>query len=210
MIDKAPWLNLDDVLREVTETPTQGPDDLAVWGGAFDATRLDDFLQAWGLPRSGMPWSLWQWTDKIHLGHGEGSPGDLDYLERGRVFGEGGDLSLRRDGDRFLWYFVGEPRTSQPQGFNVADYWEGREDKPVRSRQRTALLWGSKEAAELHGKTGWYEDRVGQAELDYPNINGDRVQVCYREYLRGGRVELVWLLGLEPAPQPAEEEEDDA
>jgi hypothetical protein len=149
------------------------------------------------LPHSGMPWSLWQWTDKIHLGHGEGVPGDLDYLERGRVFGERGDLSLRRDGERFFWHFVGELGTPRPQGFNATDYWKGREDQPVRSRQRTALLWGSREAAEPHGKTSWYEDRVGQAQLDYPNVNSNRVQVRYREYLRGGRVELVWLLDLE-------------
>lgn len=197
MADEARWLSLDDIIREVTETLTQGPADLAVWGGMFDASRLGHFLQTWDLPRSGMPWSLWQWTDKIRLGYGEGSSGDLDYLERGRVFGEGGDLSLRRDGEHFFWYFVGEPGTPQPQGFNVADYWQGREEQPIRSRQRTALLWGSKEAAQPHSTTGWYEDRVGQAQLNYPNVNSNRVQVRYREYLRGGRVELVWLLDLQ-------------
>jgi hypothetical protein len=199
MADEARWLNLDDIVREVTETPTQGPADLAVWGGTSDASRLGDFLQTWDLPRPGMPWNVWQWTDQIRLGHGEGSPGDLDYLERGRVFGEEGDLSLRRDGSRFLWHFVGVTGTAPPDGFKFDDYWDDRAGAPLRSRQRTALLWGEERRDESGNPLGiWQEDRVAAAVLEYPGLRGARrVRMRYREYLRGGRVELVWLLDLE-------------
>lgn len=198
------WLNLEELVRGMLDTPLIGPEHLAVWGGEFTADRLKAFLNTWNLPRDGMPWSLWQWTDDIKVQHRAGIPGDLDYLERGRIFGPDGDLELRRDwrrdGDRFLWRFVGETGTRKPQGFDVADYWTGREDKPVRPYQRTALLWGSKEAAKPYDKTGWHEDRVGRAQLDYPNVNGNRVQVRYVEYLYGGEVELVRLLCLEDEP----------
>lgn len=198
MVDKARWLNLDDIMREVTETSPLGPDDLAAWGGAFDALRLGDFLQVWGLPRLEMPWSLWQWTDRIIIERGSVAH-DLDHLERGRVFGPGGDLSLRRDGGRVLWHFVGPADAAPPSGFSFASYWDGREDAPIRLRERTALLWGEERRDKDKNPLGvWYEDRVAAAALKYPlSAGARRVQVCYREYLHGGCVELVWLLELE-------------
>ena len=202
------WLDLEELVREMLGASLIGPTELAVWGGEFAADRLQAFLQTWNLPCAGMPWSLWQWTDKIQMKHGAGAPADLDYLERGRIFGPDGDLELRRDprqdGDRFLWRFVGESGIAQPQGFDVAPYWAGREDKPLQSYERTALLWGSKEAAKPHGKASWHDDRVGGAELDYPSVNSNRAQVRYVEYLRGGDVELVRLLCLEDAPDRTE------
>lgn len=200
------WLDLPKLVREMLDpqaTPPAGPEQLTVLGGEFPASRLEMFLQAWALPRDGMPWSLWQWTDDIRLDHGAGLPTDLDYLERGRVFGSAGDLELRREQGRFLWRFVG-PSTPPPlPGFDVDNYWDHPLAAPLRPYERTALLWGNRQAARNLNKAGWHDDRVGWARLDYPNVQGERVQVRYREYLRGSRVELVQLLGLEEAPARA-------
>lgn len=192
------WLNLKRLVEQMLdadETPLIGAQDLAVWGGESTAERLEDFLQTWALPRSGMPWSLWQWTDRMEMQYEARSPNDLDYLERGRVFGQDGDLELRRDGDRFLWRFVGEAGTALPAGFDSTDYWDGRPDEwRLRPYERTALLWGEDE----EGTGCWHEDRVGWAKLEYRGMEGNSVvQVRYIEYLHGGNVELVRLLRLE-------------
>jgi hypothetical protein len=198
MSDEARWLDLEKIAQQLMETPAEGPADLAVWGGVFDADRLPDFLATWSLPREGMPYCLWQWTDDIVLQRGQ-VPNRLDWLERGRVFGPGGDLSLRRDGGRFLWNFVGPAEMAPPNGFEFADYWDGRADAPIRPRERTALLWGEELRDDHNHPLGvWHEDRVAAATLEYPGLRGARrVQLRYCEYLRGGRVELVWLLDLE-------------
>lgn len=203
------WLDLEKLVTNMLLTDPLGPGDLVILGGQFPANQIKAFLQLWRLPRRAMPWSLWQWTDDIDMQCDEGMPGDLDYLERGRVFGSEGDLDLRRDGARFLWRFVGQAEAKLPQEITSGDYgaksfWEGRENWRLRPYKRSALLWGSRDAAKAHGKSGWHDDRVGWAGLDYPQVDGNRVQVAYIEYLDGSNVELVRLLGLENAPQQAE------
>lgn len=191
------WLDLKELIDEMLQEPLVGPGELAVRGGAFRASELERFLLSWALPRQGMPWGLWQWTDCMEMQHGRGMPGDLEHIERGRVFGPEGDLEIRRERDEFLWRFVGEAATAMALGFEAADYWSGREGKPLRAFRRTALLWGSRKAARQHGKPGWHEDRVSQAGLDYPEVSSDRAQIRYVEYLDGGNVEWVRFTALE-------------
>lgn len=196
----AEWLNLEDLVWTMLKTPQLGPESLAAWGGAFDANLLQDFLNLWTFSQGAMPWSLWQWTDDIALHYGESDPGDLNYLERGRIFGSGGDLALRRDGGQFLWQYVSQnieslPDAVQSAQYQVANYWTGRPKTwRLRGYERTALLWG-----EYVPQTGrWYDDRVGWATLRYPPLEGKSVvQIHYVEYLYGGSIELVHLLGLE-------------
>jgi hypothetical protein len=194
------WLDFGRLVDEMFGEPTVGRDDLAVWGGSFAAGDLDRFISAWALPREGMPWSLWQWTDRIEVQYGQGAPGELEYLERGRVFGPQGDFEIRREGERFLWRFVGQRDTAMPPAFQAADYWQGREGTRLRPCRRTALLWGSRQAAAPHGKQGWHDDRVSQARLEYPRLEGDRVQAAYVEYLDGGNVEFVRYVDLANRP----------
>jgi hypothetical protein len=151
-----------------------------------------------------MPWSIWQWTDAIPPGHQATQPGDLDYLERGRLFGKQGDLELRREGDRVLWRFIGPaidpdpvPDEVKTTDYEAANYWDEHTERDLRPYERTALLWGADD--DRDGR--WYEDRVGRADLNYPEMEGRQVvQVRYIEYLHGGDVEFVRLLGLEPGP----------
>lgn len=192
----ADWVNLGALVDEMRRAPSEGPRQLALRGGEFSADRLSAFISAWHLPRAAMPWSLWLWTDDITVGHGAYAPEEVGYIERGHIFGDEGDLELRRDHDRVLWRFVGRPHVVLPEGFDSEDYWTATSTTDLRPYERTALLWG-----KSTGRDAWGDNRVGWAHLRYPpGLGGcERVQLCYREYLNGGAVEAVWLLRLESA-----------
>lgn len=212
---KPVWLDLESLVDDMYASPAIRREKLKVWSGSIPAKpeQIRAFLKLWALPRAGMPWSLWQWTDRIELQQGASMPGDLEFLERGRVFGKDGDLELRRemrpDGDGMAWRFVGDATASTPEGLERDKYWDKMEGAHLRSRQRSVLLWGSREAAGNLGKDGWHDDRVGWAKLDYPNVTGERIKLCYREYLSGGTVEFVWWLGLNGLNEPCEEDSDE-
>jgi hypothetical protein len=194
-------VDLTTLVEEMVGAQPIGPDRLAAHGGEFEASRLAEFVASWSFPRARMPWALWHWTDDIRIEHGAAPPGDLDYLERGRLFGDEADLELRRDDDRVLWRLVGEPALQVPAAFASLDYWNGREQQQFRLRERTMLLWGAERRDRGGNPTGlWQEDRVGWARLAYPPLltGHRRLRVRYREYLLGDNVELVWLLRLEP------------
>lgn len=196
------WLNLERLVQDMLVEQPVTRQQLAVWGGESPVSELERFLCGWALPRVGMPWSLFQWTDDITIRHNQGLPENLAYLERARIFGPEGDLEVRRSGDLFLWRFAGEPGLPQPAGFDLEEpgFWEAPGRKPLRAYRRRALLWGRRQDARARGKAGWHEDRVSQARLEYPGVTGDRVQVYYIEYLDGGDVELVRYLGLADGP----------
>jgi len=187
--------------------PEVGEGDMAVYFGKFAAALLPEFLGGWQLPQPQMPWALWLWTDNIVLEHQKGIPNDLDYLERGHIFGEAGELTLRRAGDDVRWTFVGtailpEEIIAHDAPFNAQNYWTSNVNLRLRPYERTALLWG-----EYMPQIGqWYQARVGRAELAYPTLAGHtRVQIHYREYLYAGDVALVWHWGIDSAADNEEE-----
>ena len=147
-------------------------------------------------------WRIWEMTDSCIIGQDWFKEQDQDgrdnwrWLERARLFGEGGDLDVRRDGERFLWRYVGEPDHAPP-GDNKLEPDDG---SPVYCREQTALLWGTRERDQEQ----WFEDRVSGAKLTYlpktPTLSEgmeERVQVRYYEYTQAGRTLVVWLRGLE-------------
>jgi len=169
---------------------------LTVWGGEFSLEKLGEFIEAWSLDKKDMTWCIWEHVHRITFG-GLSIPGELEMLERGRVFGPHGDLSLRRDGERFIWRFVGAPGLSPPGGFVVKDFWnEKNSDLHLHLSEEQALLWGEKR--EQQGVSRWAEDRVAGCELNYPGMEGHRrVSIKYREYSLAGQVQFVWFTGLE-------------
>ncbi len=209
-------LDLKAEVARVLKARLRGPGDLAIWGGVIEERQLGDFLAAWSLPREDMPWCLWEHVSSLALRR-EALPGDLDLLERGRVFGEAGDLALRRDGSALRWSFVGRPETAlsggthtvvagalrwsfvgrpetaRPQGFHVADYWEAPGRGRLLEHEERALLWGVRRDGERY-----YDDRVARAQLVYPlGREWPRVSVHYRVYMDGGRPQFIWLQRLE-------------
>lgn len=178
-----------------------GRDKIVIRGGRCPENRLDDVLRAWDLPRDDVPWCIWEHTDRIVIRRLRGRPSHR-FLERGRVFGPGGDLAFRRDGERgeaFLWRFLGPLTAAVPASPSFAgrDFWEGKNNLHFRRREGRALLWGSR----APGGLGWMDTRVARARLHYPvapTASGpQRVSVRYATFGRGGRIEFVWLQELE-------------
>jgi len=208
-------LNLDfaALLNELEQSTLQNDECPVLWGGRFPASEanLSAFLLGWGLAARRMPWRIWEWVSELALEEaGSDVPANLALLERGRLFGPGGDLELRRDEECVLWRFVGPPASAAPQclhwehehkpealkemrrggqePFPAADFWRAHpECRPLLKRQRYALLWGQEEqhGDPPRGMGVWREDRVAgaSAPLRYPGMS---------ERSKVGRVELAY------------------
>ncbi len=219
-----PDLNFAELIDDLEQAVVAPPDRPVIWGGECAAADLADFLKAWKLEQRDMPWRLWEWVSDIAWAYAAAEiAADLEWLERGRLFGSGGDLELRRDADRILWRFVGPADAAFPAGFDwedaadqrpaarflIADYWRAHTGYVLHCRARSVLLWGQE---ILRGQppqpTGvWQEDRVAGVKqaLHYPTLSGQgrerRGELCYWEYLHGDNVEAVWwreLRGWQP------------
>lgn len=184
-----PRVDFAQLVREVTDSPLIGRDALAIWGGFCPESALTEFLGAWDLRE--MPYRIWEFVSEIVFERGT-MPGNVALLERGRLFGPGGDLELRREGDGFAWRFIGPAGTAPPPAAaDAQDYWAHHPDATFFQRTETALLWGTRRS------DAWYDDRVGAARLNYPG-EGERLQVRYKTFSRAGQVEFVWLTELSP------------
>jgi len=190
MSEKRKAVDFEELVAEMEADRIEAENWPTVVGGMCSETELPGWLDR--LDLSGMDVRIWEFTDRCTIGSdGPPEPGEIKRLERARLFGEGGDLDLRRDGDRFLWRYVGE-KEKAPEGAVLE--WPGSEVNPVYRRERTALLWGERK----EGQSRWFDDRVAGAELTYP-VEGApaRVQVRYYEYTQAGRTLAVWLRRLE-------------
>ncbi len=186
-------IKFDDLVEQVSKSQV-GKESLAIWGGTCAENALVDFINGWSLTE--MPYRIWESTDRIKFEKEEEvRVPNVALLERGRLFGPGGDLDLRRDGDTFRWRFVGDPEVHPPEGYDVEenDFWVQHPDTKFHCCEKeTALLWGERKDKR------WHDNRVAAAELDYPGKDGaERVQVTYKVYSRAGRVEFVWLTELQ-------------
>jgi len=184
-------MNLDQIVRDVREGKRYGRNDLAIWGSECAEANLLAFLAAWDL--SEMPFRIWEYASQIDFRCGT-LPDNISLLERGRLFGEGGDLTLRRDGPDFFWHFIGRPETHPPANYKSEDFWNSNTDLTFHRWDETALLWGERK----NGAARWLDDRVGRADLVYP-VPGEwkRVQLRYWTFSHAGRTAFFWLRGLE-------------
>lgn len=172
---------------------------LTIVGGTCPDTDLLTFLSAWRLLKDDMRYCLWEEVSDMVLTHTP-VPSNPALLERGRVFGTGGDLSLRRDGERFLWWFIGPAGVAVPTAIGEPqDFWAHHQDLVLHRHEETALLWGVWARQDDTGREIWQEDRVARARLHYPGLpdRPDRVQVRFWSFTTAGQVAFVWLRGLE-------------
>ena len=177
-------------LLERVKQPVVGSEQLSILGGVCPEDQLLDFAKGWPLEQ--MPYRIWEYTDRIQFERDKlPAQEDIVLLERGRLFGEGGDLDLRRDGDLFRWRFIGQAEVAPPKGCEAEDFWDAHGDVTFHCYTETALLWGER------GGDHWHDERVAAADLRYP-VDGEpeRVQVKYKVYSRAGQVQFVWLTGL--------------
>ncbi len=166
--------------------------DLMIVGGTIEEAQATDWLNQWDL--GSLPWRLWEEVSALRLEKATSVPLDFTLVERGQLFGEGGDLTLRRDGSIFRWHFIG-PKTAKVQKTSdTQDFWSEHPNTVLYCVEQKAILWGLWRS-EL-GR--WHDNRVGWANLHYPaELNGKpHVYIHYDEYLDSGRVAFVWLRDL--------------
>jgi hypothetical protein len=166
-------------------------------GGQCAEVKLLEWLGK--LKLDDMPVRIWEFTDHCTIGP-EGPPANAERLERARLFGEGGDLELRRNGNEFRWRYIGKADHAPKDDKAQALAWPDDADSPVYCSERRALLWGTREGEQKQ----WFEDRVSGAALTYltdppslPDKMRERIWIKFLEYTQAGRTLAVWLLGLE-------------
>jgi hypothetical protein len=163
---------------------------LTIIGGEFTVNLLDNFMNQW--PLHEMPYRIWDSFDQVKFE--KGTLPDSRLLERGRIFGGAGDLDIRRDGNRFLWRFVGELKPDIQNGFNFHYFWDEQpEIKYLHCSEEKAMLWGKYEAEV--GR--WYDNRVGSARLKYPLDNdSERVVLVFKQYSYAGQVQFIQFMDI--------------
>lgn len=191
MSDKS--VDFKKLISEMKSARDAAADRPTILGGQFTADRLDDFLAAWSGRWGTMEHRIWE-----HISHIEfaDEPKESRYLQRAEIFGEGGHLSLRRDGGRWLWHYIGPAGQRMPEGFDkkpeCEDFWATYLSAALRRYDEQVILWGERKK----GYDFWWEDRVAAAKLVYPNQTGERVYLDFWRYTQDGQTAFVWYRGL--------------
>jgi|GEM_PF-6508619 len=124
-----------------------------------------------------------------------------DWLEETIIrlhwFGEGGDLTVRRDGNVFYWRYVSEDTTGDSL------YGELYPANLVANTElQQAMLWGRYQGKPDDVHT-WQEDIVGKAELTYPYPADDiddkhtHIKIYAKAVLHDGQPIAYWTTHLE-------------
>jgi hypothetical protein len=186
-------------LRDLLASPSLGPDELTIVGGAIAAPALGGFLRAWSFPRDGMPYCLWETVRDWAFLRGQVPEPDA-LFERAVIFGPGddispgGDLSLRAEGDEVLWRFIGPAGAQVPPGIEPEprSFWDQDRARRLRRCDARALLWGERKVEPDREDFLWRDDRVGWARLAYPHVAQGRLELSYSLLFDGGQVAFVW------------------
>lgn len=174
-------------LVEEMKVPKKGRSDLNIFGGQCIEKDIMHFLEQWDL--TAIPYRIWEYVSTIEFKK-DTLPENTVLLERGRLFGDGGDLLLRRNSTGFNWRFIGSTGVRPPAGdYHVQNFWDVYPDVSFHQYRKTALLWG-----EFNGERR-VENRVAAAKLDYP-AEGKRIALVYKVFCHAGQVEFVWYTGL--------------
>lgn len=171
--------------QKVIDTPAS----LYVWGGQFSSAEhaLGTFLDAWNSDNA----PQFQFSMVEHVSHfraGHANLAELNQqaslLERVRLFGQEGDLDIRRDGETIYWRFISENNSGLPDlaQFGAEAYPDN--GKAFAKDERSYLLWLRDQALEKRVKHEWAEG------LDFTHLK----QV---QYLENGRVAFVRYVAFE-------------
>jgi len=191
MSDKS--VNFAELRKEMEKARLADGDRPTILGGQFAQDRLDDFLAVWRTRWAAMPWRIWEHISQIKFAD---EPQESEHLQRAEIFGDGGHLSLRRDGNRWLWHYIGPTGQPLPEGFDqkpeCEDFWATNQSVQLRRYVDWAILWGERKS----GHDFWWEDRVAAANLSYPLQSGGRVYLDFWRYTQDGQTVFVWYRGL--------------
>lgn len=187
---------LENTVKDIKDNPKMGKDDLSIWGGRCAEGELLNFLQNWALEE--IPYRIWEYVSEITFDK-DSLPKNETLLEHGRMFGPGGDLTIRRDGANFRWHFVGRPGQPEPPASgNPKNFWDVEANRGLKFHRwkDKALLWGKYAGKNGAGEHYWHDDRVARAKLTYPVPDGaewERVMIKYYTFSQAGQVQFVWF-----------------
>ncbi len=170
---------------------------LFIWGGQFHnepPARLEQFLQAWQADGSLVfRWMMVEEVDEFYV-----KPASLPnliaqhtLLERARLFGEAGDLDIRRDADTIHWRFISEAHAAPPAlpaWVNAVPFpWDERENQSFARHEQCYYQW-RQDNQEQRVKRNWLED----SSLAETGLMLRQVQ-----YLENGRIAFVRYVNIE-------------
>jgi hypothetical protein len=175
----------------------------AILGGEFPAEQLIEFLDVWRPRWDAMRYRVWEHISHIEFVEADAdAPMQPEFLQRAEVFGGGGHLSLRRDGSRWLWHYVGEAVNLSLNGFGATDFWQANSGCQLRRYAESVILWGERK----ENQPRWFDDRVAAANLAYPLKAKGRAYLHFWRYTDNGQTAFVWYRKL--SDQPLHEEDN--
>lgn len=191
MSDKS--IDFEQLYQKMEQAKLAQEERPAILGGEFPAERLSDFLSVWQARWSAMPYRLWEHISLIEFAD---EPKQPEFLQRAEIFGEGGHLSLRRDGNRWLWHYVGEAVALPLNGFGAMDFWEANPNCQLRRYAESVILWSEKKESD----NLWSDGRVAAARLNYPLKSDGRVYLHFWRYTENGQTAFAWHRKLSDRP----------
>jgi hypothetical protein len=132
-----------------------------VWGGKFkrEERPLSTFLNVWNSKES----PQFQWSMVEHVNYFRAEQANMTKLaqeasltERLRLFGEAGDLDIRRDGETIYWRFMSEQPIKLPDlsDFGVEECLE--KGSSFAKQEQSYLLW-RRDKKEQRVKHDWVQ-----------------------------------------------------
>lgn len=195
-------VSFQELIKQMGEAAKAAADRPTILGGQFTADRLNDFLSVWRKRWAAMPRRIWEHISTIEFAN---EPREPEFLQRADIFGEGGHLALRRDGNRWLWHFVGPIGQTAPEGFDqepeCVDFWASGQSAKLRRYDESVILWGERKS----GQAVWWEDRVAAAGLSYPDQKEGRVYLDFWRYTLDGQTAFIWYRKLSQKAHSAEQ-----
>lgn len=192
---------IDQAFRDA-ETAVANPcttQNLFIWGGQFHnepPARLEQFLQVWQAENGpAFRWMMVEEVDKFYV-----KPASLTdliaqhaFLERARLFGEEGDLDIRRDADTIHWRFISETHAAPPTlpvwANAVAFPWNERENQSFARHEHCYYQW-RRDGNEPRVKNDW---------LEGSNLAETGLVLRQVHYLENGRIAFVRYVDIEEA-----------
>lgn len=156
--------------------------DIQIWGGEIKEDDLRQFIGKWD--QLGMPIVILETVEKMVMVNHDLSTLDHGSVDRIRIFGEDGDLDIRRDINCFKWRYIGKNKDIIE--IIRKDFWEENPDVKFFVEEKRAILWGKD------------NDRVAKADLSYP-VEGQpkMVKIRYKTLSNHGAIAFTWLLAIE-------------
>ncbi|WXG41607.1 MAG: hypothetical protein WED07_12730 [Candidatus Freyarchaeum deiterrae] len=176
-------------INDLLEENRISKNDIQIWGSEIEENSLQQFISKWNF--SNMPFTILETLKEIIIKKNfDFSKIPSNQVERIRIFGQDGDLDLRRDTNRFIWRYIGN--NNPPKNTNGEDFWKKNPDKKFFIEKKEALLWGRTYDPK---RSIWQEDRVAKARLSYPvKGNSNFAKIHYKTLSEQGVISFVWFL----------------